>query len=126
MIKTLFTSLARTSGTYLGDSIAVSGFSGGVFIADVTGTTAATSATIKVQGFDKVSEKWFDITGAAFAAIDSVTTKTLTVHPAVTATTIGINVAASQVLPDVIRGHCVVAALTTNAVTFSLSVHLKP
>jgi hypothetical protein len=126
MIKTLFPSLARSSGTYTGDPVSVAGFNGGFFVAYLAGDIASTtSVTIKIQGYDKVGSQWFDLTGATFGAISAVTTKTMTVHPAVTATTIGINVAVSQCLPDVIRGHAIVASAGTFSSTFTLAAHLK-
>lgn len=67
-------------------------------ITAVTGTTP--TMDIKLQSFDKLSEKWFDIPGAAFAQKTATGQSTLTIYPSVTDTA---NESVADILPDTWR-----------------------
>ena len=119
--KTLFSSASLTSGTYYSNVIAANGFLGGRFYLDVSAMTSATSLTVTLEAMDKESGKWVAIPGAAFAAVSTTTTKTLSVYPSLTTS---VNAAVPDVLGEVIRAKAVQASAATGSIAFSLSVDL--
>lgn len=87
-------------------------------VIDVTDVGAAGTVTVKLQGFDALSGKWFDVPGAATAAIAATGTSTLLVIPGTAETA---NVRVSELVPTLYQ---LVATVAGNAVAFSASAKL--
>lgn len=90
----------------------------GVIVAVTTtaGTGTDPSVTVKLQGY--VNGTWYDIPGAATAAITNMdTTTVLTVALGITAVT---NVAVSQPLPRIWRAYWTIGGTDTPTVSFSI------
>ncbi len=98
-------------------------FGGSGLIVNVNATAAANTPSVvfTVQGYDPVSDTWYDL--LASAAVTAAAVKTLQVHPALTAVT---NLAASALVPDQWRVKAVAGAGATKSLTYSISGTLTP
>lgn len=114
---TVFPSAARTA-TFSGKEIFNDGHHLGVKLyLDITASGGTTpTLDLKLQSFDRLSQKWFDIPGAAFAQKTTTGQSTLTVYPGLTET---VNEAISDVTPDIWRAVATIGG-TSPTFTFSL------
>ena len=94
---TALASAARTA-TVSSDDITNLGNRGVVVILDVTASAATPSITLKVQGKDPVSEKYYDILESA--AVTGTSTNVYRVYPGLTAAA---NLTVSDVIPKTFR-----------------------
>lgn len=106
------------SATYYGDPIQANGFTGARFYITITESTTLTSLTVSIQALNPISAQWVDVPGAAYAALSTSTTKTLTVYPGIAETT---NESVSDTIGGVIRGKAVLVAASC---TFNLCADL--
>lgn len=118
MIQITVLPSAARSATFNGQKIENLGDHRGIKLyLDITAVTGSSpTLDIKLQSFDKLSEKWFDIPAAAFAQKTGTGQDDLTIYPTVTDTA---NESVADLLPDTWR---IVATLggTDPVFTFSL------
>jgi hypothetical protein len=119
----IFPSVAQ-SATLNGQKIENLGHHRGIKLyLDITAVTGTNpTLDVKLQSFDKLSEKWFDIPGAAFAQKTTTGQSTLTLYPGSPETA---NESLSDVLPDTWRTVVTIGG-TTPSFTFSLGGCLLP
>lgn len=86
---------------------------GGYIIIDVTLDAASASVVFTIQGVDTASDSTFTI--LASAAVNSVSTRVLRVHPSLTAAT---NLIAKDMLTQAVRINC--THTDTDAITYSV------
>lgn len=101
------------------------GYRGAQFALYAVGKTGSSpTLDVKIQGKDPISEKYYDIHGAAFAQVtDNMTTPVyLSVYPGVAETT---NQSVSDIIPKTFRAYRTVGG-TGAAYDISLSVVLVP
>ena len=101
----------------LGDAVATDGRIGAVVFLDVTVDTDTVSIVVKLQGYDETADAWFDIPGAAFAALADVGHVALNIYPGIGETA---NVSVSDILPAQIRA----VSTHTGGTTMTYSVQL--
>ena len=89
-------------------------YKGCIVVIDCTADPASASVTFKIQGVDPVSDSTWDILESA--AVNSVTTRVLRVHPSLTASA---NLIAKDVLPDTIK--IVATAADSDSLTYSVT-----
>lgn len=113
-VVTAYETRARTA-TPTSYSIYTRGAVGVIVYISATAATATPSVVATVDGYDPVSETWYNILTAA--AITGITTKRLVISPAVTVTA---NLTAATVLPDTIR--VVMTHADSDSITYSVSL----
>lgn len=109
---TALASLARTATTNSADLTNGNG-KGGHIVLDVTATAVSPSVTLKIQGKDVVSGKYYDILESA--AVTAIGTTVIKVHP-------GLTVAANSVANDIIphTWRVVVTHSNTDSIQYSV------
>jgi hypothetical protein len=117
-IVSILASAARTA-TPADVELEAGGHRGLVLVVDVTAVTLTPSITVTVKGLDPVSGQ--DWTILASAAITTVSTTVLRVHPSLTA-------AANLVAEDLLAPQMAVAVAHGDAdsITYSVTAHLTP
>lgn len=116
--QSLFALSAQGAATLTKDFDLPEGYTGGIFVLDVTVAGGTPTLDVKLQYLDSVSGKAVDIPGASFAQKSSTGTSQLSIYPGLTAAA---NVAVTQALTKNLRAVAVVAG-TTPAITATLSV----
>ena len=111
----LLASLARTAST--SKEFQNINALGGHIVIDVTNVVSTGSITVKIQGKDAVSGKFYDILSSA--SIATTGTTVLKVYPGLGVTA---NVSANDILPVDLK--LVVTAGDSNAVTYSVAINL--
>lgn len=117
MTTTLFASAARNAAAYTSADFSAGGKSNIRLVTDVTSVSSSGTVTLKLQGYDSLSNKWFDMHSATTAALGSAATTCLTVGSNVASTVANINVGTP--LSPLMR---VIATVATSTVTFSASI----
>lgn len=91
-------------------------FAGLIVVVDVTAISAAPSVVFKIQGYDSVSGKTWDILTSA--AVVATGTTVLKVFPGITTSA---NVAVSDVIPENIR--IIATHGNTDSITYSVACY---
>jgi len=113
---TVLSSAARTASINSADQTNLN-YRGVQVIIDATAASATPSLTVKIQGKDPVSGKYYDLITSA--AITGISTTVLKVYPGITASA---NAAVSDVLPKTWRVS--VTAANTDSITYSAVANL--
>ena len=94
---------------------------GAVIVVKTTaGSGTSPTVTVKLQGY--ANGIWYDIPGAATAAISDMASETiLTVLPGIAASA---NVTVNQAIPRLFRAYCTIGGTDTPKVTFSIQATL--
>lgn len=118
MIQTTVIGSGTRTATFNTDTISNDGdYLGIKFYLDITAVSGTTpTLDVKLQAFDKLSGKFFDILGASFSQKTASGQDDLIVYPTVAAVA---NRAVSQPLPDLWRVLATIGG-TTPSFTFSL------
>lgn len=113
----LITLAAQGAGTVNGADQSNPSCRGVKVVVDISAQGGTPTTTVKIQGKDKASGKYFDLLTSA--ALGAVATTVLTLYPGVTTAA---NVAVSDVLPDTWRVIATVAG-STPSVTATIAAH---
>lgn len=113
-----FGPVARTE-TATSDSVATGSCGRGHFIIVVSSVTSTPSVVPTIQGYDVVSNSWYDL--LVGAAITATGTTVLKIGPGYTPSA---NAVASDSLPDRVR--LVMTHADTDSITYTASVNLMP
>lgn len=117
-VVTVLPSAARTTTPTADQFLIEHGSPGGlVAVIDVTAIVSTPSVTFTLQGYDPVSTKVWTL--LASAAIATVSTTILRVHPELTASA---NLIAKDVVPDAFTLTAVHG--NANSITYTVSVHV--
>ena len=112
MDATLFTFAAAAVAVYNSNDLSLDSFRGLVIVTDIV-TTGGATLTVKLQGKDMASGKYYDLTGCTTAGLASVATSYLMVYPGITVVA---NASVSTTVPNTCR---VVATVTTASLTLA-------
>jgi len=83
---TIFSSSSRAAGTHNSDRQSAPFKARGVKLyLDITAKSGTLTLDVKVQGYDSVSDKYYDITGASFAQKSGTGSDDLTIYPGIAA-----------------------------------------
>jgi hypothetical protein len=113
---TVLASAARTATPPTDTIVVPPGTRGVLVVVDATAVTATPSVVVTIRGLDPASGKTVDL--LVSAAIASVTTRVLRVHPELTASA---NLIAKDVVPNLIQIACVHA--DADSITYSVGIH---
>ena len=114
---TLLASAARTATTASPGQVNDQGYEGVIVNFNVSAVSGSASLTAKIQGYDAVSNSWYDI--VASAAITATGLTTLTCSPRLTAVS---NKVANAHLPTTWRA--IIVASTSDSCTYSIGAIL--
>lgn len=117
----LFASAARTTNENSNEQVNSPSqfrYKGVRLFLDITAVTGTNpTLDVKLQAKDPASDKWFDVTGAAFAQQTGTGTALLTLYPGIKETA---NDEVSEILPDTWRIATTIGGTDTPTFTFSL------
>lgn len=118
MIKydVIFPSAARTADVNSAQFDLADGI-GALFVLDITATAGTPTLDLKLQGYDPLANKYYDVQNASFAQQTTTGTVTLELYPGIAETT---NRKVSGNMPNQYRWSATIAG-TTPSFTFTLS-----